>query len=187
MGHGAGDGVVHHVEAGVPIDDDAVDGVLHHVADELLGLLDAVQHAVVPAVGAVLAGQVLPAAQHVHHPHGQVQLLGAGLAPGHVQAQALGLVLLIFGLELGLQAFQLLSGQFRVWLHCVLLSVFGRAWRGAALSGFDGVAFIPMPPSPQKGFRTRRAAGGGEKIPATAQFSADPERPRWREFMSWCS
>ncbi len=123
MGHGAGNGVVHHIQAGIPVDDDAVDGVFHHVADQLLCLPDPVQHPVIPAVGAVLAGEIVVAAQHVHHPHGQVQLLNAGLSPGHVQAQAPSLVFFIFGLQLRAQGFQLLFGHFRVWFHLVLLSV----------------------------------------------------------------
>ena len=82
--HGPGHGVIHDVQAGVAVDDDLVGPDLHHVGHKLLGLLNAVQHAVVPAVGAVLTGQVAVAAEHIHHAHGEVQLLLAGLAPGHV-------------------------------------------------------------------------------------------------------
>ena len=85
VGHGAGNGVVHHIQAGVSVDNNIVRGYLDHVGDQLLGLSDAVQNAVVPAVGAVLADEVVLAAQNVHHSHGEIQLLGAGLTSGHIK------------------------------------------------------------------------------------------------------
>ena len=97
MEHGTGNGVEHHVQAGVAVDDDLIGANLHHVGHQLLALLNAVQNAVVPAVGAVLADQVALAVEHIHHAHGQVQLLLPRLAPGHIQRQLAVLIGGVFG------------------------------------------------------------------------------------------
>ena len=52
--------------------------ILHHVAQEDLGLVDAVQDAVVAAVGSVLTGEVGSRVERVHHAHGEIQLIAAG-------------------------------------------------------------------------------------------------------------
>ena len=120
LDHGPGHGVVHHVQAGVAIDDDLIRPDLHHVRHELLAFLNAVQHAVVPAVGAVLTGQVAVAVQHVHHTHGQIQLGLAGLAPGHIQGKLVALVLVVLLFQGCLQLQQLLPGQFGIGFHSYL-------------------------------------------------------------------
>ena len=117
VGIGAGNGIVHHVQAGIAVDDDVLGVVLHHVAQQLPGLFDAGQRAVVAAIGAVITGQVAVGIQHVHHPHGQVQLLLAGHAPAHVQVNAHGLEFLVFLLQEGNFIFQLLAGHFRIGFH----------------------------------------------------------------------
>ena len=43
---------------------------LHHVGQQFLGFLDSVQHAIVPAVGSIVTGQIVSAAEHIHHSHG---------------------------------------------------------------------------------------------------------------------
>ena len=62
MGHGTGNGVIHHIQAGISVNDDVVDGVLHHITDQFLGFPDSIQHAVVAAVGSILTGHVCIAA-----------------------------------------------------------------------------------------------------------------------------
>ena len=117
VGVGAGHRVVHHVQAGIAVDDDVLGVVLHHVAQQLPGLLDAGQRAVVAAIGAVVAGQVAVGIQHVHHAHGQVQLLLAGHAAAHVQVNAHALVFLVFLFQQGDLVLQLLAGHFSIGFH----------------------------------------------------------------------
>jgi len=118
--HGAGHGVVHHVQAGVAVDNDLIGAHLHHVGHQLLAFLNAVQHAIVPAVGAVLTGQVAFTVQHIHHAHGKIQLRLGRLAPGHVQRQLALLIVGILRLQRIPQRGQLLAGQFGIRFHSYL-------------------------------------------------------------------
>ena len=117
VGHGTGNGVIHHIQGGVSVDDDVVRIVLHHIGKKDLGLLDAAEHAVIPAVRAVLAEHIRIAVQGIHQPHGQVKLLLAGLAAAHVQCHLHGLILLVLGLQLLDQLLQLVSRHLVVCLH----------------------------------------------------------------------
>ena len=85
MCHSAGNGIVHHVQAGISVNDNGGRIHLHHIRQKLLGLVDTGENAIVAAVSTVFAGQVIIAAEHIHHPHGKIQLLHAWLAPGHIQ------------------------------------------------------------------------------------------------------
>ena len=86
---------------------------------EFLAFVNAIQHAVVAAICAVLTGQVTFAVEHIHHVHGKIQLLLAGLAASHVQRQLAVLILCILGFELAFQFQQLLPGQFGIGFHQV--------------------------------------------------------------------
>ena len=117
VGHGAGHGVEHDVQAGVAVDDDLAGPDLHHVGHQLLAFVDAVQDAVVPAVGAVVAAEVAVAVQNIHHAHGQVQLILTGLAAGHVQRQLALLIFFVFRLQCGFEFQQLFAGHFGIGFH----------------------------------------------------------------------
>ena len=117
--HGASHRVVHHIQAGVAVDDNLVGANLHHVGHEFLAFVNAIQHAVVAAIRAVFAGQVTFTVEHIHHVHGKIQLLLAGLAASHVQRQLAVLILCILGFELAFQFQQFLPGQFGIGFHQV--------------------------------------------------------------------
>lgn len=95
VGHPLGDAVVHHLQAGVVPQDDLVRGQANHVAEDLPHLRQAVPNAVVPAVVAVGIGELAAGLQGLQHPQGQVQLIRAGLASGHIQLQVQGLKVLV--------------------------------------------------------------------------------------------
>ena len=115
---------MHQAEAGVAADDDLIGSDPHVLGKQGLGLGDTVEPAVIAAVGPVRGPDVL-GAQAVDQASGQVQLLGAGLAAGHVQSDlpipeflvALQKFLPASGYLLGINA-----GQ---WFHAVaILSTF---------------------------------------------------------------
>ena len=122
--HGAGHGIEHHVQTGIAVDDHLVGANLHHVGHQFLGFLNAVQHAVVPAVGAVFTGQVTFAVQHIHHAHGEVQLILTGLAAGHIQRQLSFLILRVFCLQGFFLLLQLFTGHFGIRFHSYLPDCF---------------------------------------------------------------
>ena len=117
VGPGAADGVKHHVQGRVAINDNVLGVVFHHIAQQLAGFQDTGQLAVSAAVGAVVAGQVGIGVQHVHHFHGKVQLLLAGDAAAHVQAHAQGLDFFILRFQLIIFGGQFLHRHFRIGLH----------------------------------------------------------------------
>ena len=117
MGHGSGHSVIHHVQAGVAIDNDLIRGDLGHSAQKLLRFLYAVQHAIIPAVHALGILQVRSAVQHVHHSHGKIQLLCAGLASGHIQVQIQGLRLAVLRVQLCFQRQQFFLTHLTVRFH----------------------------------------------------------------------
>ena len=86
----ARDALVHEREAGVAAYHHVFGGVVEHGGHEALRLGKAVQHPVVAAVGAVLGAAAVPVGHGGKQGHAQVQLVGAGLAPRHVQGQPLG-------------------------------------------------------------------------------------------------
>ena len=92
---------------------------LHHVGHEFLAFVNAIQNAIIAAIRAVFAGQVTFTVEHIHHVHGKIQLLLAGLAASHVQRQLAVLILCILGFELAFQFQQLLPGQFGIGFHQV--------------------------------------------------------------------
>ena len=120
VGHGTGYRIVHHIQAGIAVNDDLVGGNLDQVGQKLLRLLDAVDHAVVSAVDPLSALQIGGAVQHIHHSHGNVKLLRGRLSSGHIQLQAHILKLLVLRLQFILQSFQLFSASVFVRLHLFL-------------------------------------------------------------------
>ena len=72
MGHGAGYRIIHDVQAGVAVQDNRGRVHFHHVGQQFLCLVNPCQHPVVAAVGSVLTGQVVIAAENIHEPHGKV-------------------------------------------------------------------------------------------------------------------
>ena len=78
---GAGDGVVHDIQTGVSVEDDVVRLHFHHIRHQVQRLRNAGEHAVVAAVGAVLAAQLCLAVQNVQQSHREIQLLRAWLSP----------------------------------------------------------------------------------------------------------
>ncbi len=111
------DGIEHHVQGGIAVDDDVLGVVFHHVAQQLPRFLNAGELAVVPAVGAVLTGEIAGGIQHVHHAHGKIQLFLARLAPAHVQMHAQRLHPLVLGLELRQFHVQFFYCHLRIRLH----------------------------------------------------------------------
>ena len=115
--HRAGHGVVHDVQGRVAVDDDVVGVVLHHVAEQDLRRMDAVEDAVVAAVRSVLAGQVRLGIEGVHQSHGQVQLFAARLAAGHVEIQVHRLEAVVLRLQLRELLLQFLFRHFLIRFH----------------------------------------------------------------------
>ena len=95
MGHGAGDRVIHHVQTGIAVHDHMLRRDPHDVRHHMLGLGKAVQHAVIADVDSLRAVHMALGIQHVENVHPHVQLGHRRLPSGHVQLQALGLLLSI--------------------------------------------------------------------------------------------
>ena len=112
VGPDTGNRVEHDVKGGVPVDDDVLGIVFHHIAEQFAGFLDAGQLAVVTAIRAVLTGQIGGRIQNVHHVHGKIQLIDAGDTPAHVQLHVHGLNLFVFLFQL----FQFMGQFFRCHL-----------------------------------------------------------------------
>lgn len=110
-------GVEHQGEAGAAAGDDVLRIVVEQAGEQLLGLGDAAQAAVVGAIGAVAAGEVGLFAQHFQHGARKVQLLGRGLPAGHVQLQALRFEALVSRVHCGQFGRNLLRGEAVVASH----------------------------------------------------------------------
>ena len=110
-------GVVHGREARIAEHDDVLWLIVQKRRHEPLRLGDAVEHAVVAAVGAVLGGKVGFGVQHVQHRQGQLQLCGRGLAAGHVQLEAPGRHLAVAGAHLGELGLQFRLGHLCIARH----------------------------------------------------------------------
>ena len=113
----SGDRVIHDIQRGIAVYDDVGRIILHHLPHQLLGFLNAVEHAVIAAVCAVRAGQIRITRQNIHHFHGQIQLLPAGLSSCHIEVQFHTLILMIDLFHLLIFRSQFLFRHFRVWFH----------------------------------------------------------------------
>ena len=120
MGHCAGDGVVHHIQACVAVHDYVLRLCPHDVRHHLLRFHQPVQHAVIAHVHAFHACQVALGIQDVKDIHPHIQLGYRGLPPGHIQLQSLSFRILIFFLQLCLQSQQFLFAQFLICSHTFL-------------------------------------------------------------------
>ena len=116
VGHGLADGVVHQLEAGVAAGEDLALPTSQDLREEPPGGGEAGQLAVVAAVHAV-GEKVLRRMEDIEKAADHVQLLLAGLAPGHVQLQALGLQGVILRPDGGQLRLQLRPGEVPVFLH----------------------------------------------------------------------
>ena len=94
-------GVVHGRQARIAEHDDVLWLIVQKRCHEPFRLGDAVEHAVVAAVGAVLGGKVGGGVQHIQQGQRQFQLCGRRLPAGHVQLEAPGRHLAVAGAHLG--------------------------------------------------------------------------------------
>ena len=117
VGHGSGNRIIHHIQRRIAVNDDVVRVILHHVADQYLCLVDTRQHTVVTAVGSVLAAEVHPGIQRIHHSHGQIQLLPTWFPAAHVQSQILLLELVILRPKIRQLHLQFVLRHFSIWFH----------------------------------------------------------------------
>ena len=116
VGVGLGDGVVHELEAGIAPREDLLRLAAQDVREELPGGGEAPHLSIVPHVHA--AGDIILGVLHqAEDVTGQVQLLLPGLAPGHVQAEALGLQRVKSALQAGILPVPLRRGEGGVRLH----------------------------------------------------------------------
>ena len=110
--HADGDQVVHQLQAGVATHENLAGLHAEHIGKQCAGLGQPLQLTVVAGVKAVVGDVVV----HLEQVHGQIHLVRAGLAAGHVQLQVHTLKLLVLGLQRGL-----FSGEFVV-IHCKVIS-----------------------------------------------------------------
>ena len=110
--HADGDQVIHQLQAGVAAHENLAGLHAEHIGKQCAGLGQTLQFTVVAGVKAVVGDVVV----HLEQVHGQIHLVRAGLAAGHVQLQVHALKLLVLGLQRGL-----FSGEFVV-IHCKVIS-----------------------------------------------------------------
>ena len=102
--------IVHYIKAGVSADDKLVVADAQHGSEKVLSINDAVQTAVVAAVGAVRGLVVLVVAVYgSKHFHSQIKLLAGGLASCHVERKAESLIAVIL-------CFDFISEFFKLFL-----------------------------------------------------------------------
>ena len=116
VGVSLGDGVIHQLEAGVAPHEDLLRFAAQDIGEEPPGGGEAVHLAVIAHVEA--AGDVVPGVLHqAENVADQVQLLLAGLAPGHVELPSLGLQSVPFGFQAGVFSGALRRSELSVRLH----------------------------------------------------------------------
>ena len=103
MGHSAGNGIEHHVQAGVTSHNHLLSRHIHQLSKQSLHLRQAIGHTIVAAIIPIGIGQLGSRAQDIQHGHGQFQLFHTGLSSGHIQLQAHCLHFIIFCLQLLVQ------------------------------------------------------------------------------------
>ena len=99
-------GVIHKGQAGVASGQHLLHRHFQQISKHLAAGGNAFQGAVVAGVQALIDG-VLTGLDHRQHPFAGIQLVSAGLAPGHIQLQALGLIAFVLFIELFQFLFQL--------------------------------------------------------------------------------
>ena len=108
-----GNQVIHQLKAGISAHKHFLAADPHHIGKQIAGLHQTFQVAVIAGIVTVLGGVVV----HFEQIHGQIHLMRAGFATGHVEFQ-------VFGLEFGIALFQrsflgqqLLPGHFTIFCH----------------------------------------------------------------------
>ena len=110
--HADGDQVIHQLQAGVAAHENLAGLHAEHIGKQRAGLGQTLQLTIVAGVKAVVSDVVV----HLEQVHGQIHLVRAGLAAGHIQFQVHPLKLLVLGLQCGL-----FGGEFVV-IHCKIIS-----------------------------------------------------------------
>ena len=103
VGHGTGNGIEHHIQAGVASHNDLLSGHTEQLTKQRLHLRKAVGHAVVAAIFSGGSHQICGRTEDIQHGHGKIQLIHAGLASGHIQLQAHCLKFIVFCLQFLMQ------------------------------------------------------------------------------------
>ena len=106
------DDLVHHRQARVAARDDLRGVDAEQVGEDLTELGETLEAAVVADVG---AGAVLVTGRQVQQPLGQVELVGAGLAAGEVELEALRLQVLVVGAQPGEALGELVGREVGQW------------------------------------------------------------------------
>ena len=110
----AHDRVVHHVQAGVAADHEAVARDAEELGEELARLVDAFQTAVVARVDAALDHVAVEAVQDAVR---QVELAAGGFPAGHIELEVAGLISGILAFKVGLNLSQAFRGLFGIVIH----------------------------------------------------------------------
>ena len=111
-----GHGVEHHLQGGVAPGDDLAGLAAQKVCKQLPGNGNTRHIAVISRINAV-GDEVVGSQGDVVHLHDHIQLLPAGLAPGHVQLQSQGLLLLVGPAQGGVFRLPLRKGHFLISFH----------------------------------------------------------------------
>ena len=120
VGESLGYGVVHQLQAGVAAHEHLLRLAAQNVGKQPSGRGNTRHLAVVADVDAV-GDEILRLRQQTENGCDQVQLGLAGLAPGHIQAEAHGLELFVFHLHGGVFGLTLLKAHICIFLHCKFL------------------------------------------------------------------
>ena len=105
------DEVVHQLQAGVAAHEHLTGLHAEHIGKQHAGLLQALQFTVVAGIGAGIGGVIV----HLQQVHGQIHLVRAGLAAGHIQLEALGLKFLVLCFK------RCLFGSEFITIHCKII------------------------------------------------------------------
>ena len=111
--HADRDQIVHQLQAGVAAHKDLVCLDAEHIGKKLAGLLQPLKVAVVAHIGAVGSGVIIKLEQV----HGQIHLVRAGLAAGHIQLQAHCLKFLVLFFQSFLFSSQFVASHLKIICH----------------------------------------------------------------------
>ena len=165
VGVGLGNHVVHELEAGAAADEALLRGDAQDLGKELLCRRKAGQLAVVAGVDAVdlALGGVVDDGQHVG---GQVKLVGAGLAAGHIQGELFGAERVKLGTDLLQLRFALGLGHLFVGVH-----------EKSSFPGFFRAFIVLHPIQKCKDFFQKTAARTGNHVTVLPSLLRRAARP----------